>query len=743
VVNGEGELNDEMGIASAAAWPVGDQVDIVDTGHYITSVFAAGAVRIFRGSMEGLTTSGTEAPDARRLADWGGAGALLTLETGANIWNGGTAAGRRVMVPLGRENKIHLDYWTNSGSLIVQRSLAWAMNADVVLGLRLLMVVIDPDNPSSQEQAKIALIESWGFSVSLIDESDTQSNFDVALAANDVVFVTEDASSDSVGTKLTAAAIGVVTEEANLSGELGFSDGIAWGSGTQLNIDNNFFVTSPLPQGQVAVLSTSEAIASLTGNIAPQIQLFGSAAGGSALVALENGAQSTIGAVAGRRVLLPWGGDSMDVNHLSADGLTIFERALVWAADFGGTSTSSFVLSTDSNAILGGLSFTDVDLVEYKPWTNTANLFFDGGTTTLNVDIDAIHVLQNGHLLLSPKANANLGGLNFEVDDLVDYDIASDSSILVFDGNTLFTDSDEKIISVHVLDNGHLIISTDRNATLGGLSFTDKDLVEYDAAADTASLFFDGSLTTFNSKIDAVHVLPNGHIVLSPKGNATLGGLSFAAGDLVDYDPVADSAELIFDGSSLFSDPKEKILSVHIGPGSGTVAGGGGGGSCNGTFRDEFNVESYAANDGSLSWAGDWLEIGENDGPASGDTRVTNDQSNYQLRTRDNDNGGEGVWREADMSGAASATLSYDYRRMDLDNSDDYTRVDIRDGNTASPWSELTRHQGPGTDGGYQSANHDISSYISSKTQIRFMTSSNMGRNDIVWFDDIQIQCNP
>jgi hypothetical protein len=336
-----------------------------------------------------------------------------------------------------------------------------------------------------------------------------------------------------------------------------------------------------------------------------------------------------------------------------------------------------------------------------------------------------------------------LGGLSFEDDDLVDYDIAGDSATLIFDGNTLFTDSDEKIISVHVLDNGHLIISTDRNATLGGLSFTDKDLVEYDAAADTASLFFDGSLTTFNSKIDAVHVLPNGHIVLSPKGNATLGGLSFAAGDLVDYDPVADSAELIFDGSSLFSDPKEKILSVHIGPGSGTVAGGGGGGSCNGTFRDEFNVESYAANDGSLSWAGDWLEIGENDGPASGDTRVRNDQSNYQLSTRDNDNGGEGVWREADLSGAASATLSYDYRRMDLDNSDDYTRVDIRDGNTASPWSELTRHQGPGTDGGYQSANHDISSYISSKTQIRFMTSSNMGRNDIVWFDDIQIQCNP
>ena len=80
---------------------------------------------------------------------------------------------------------------------------------------------------------------------------------------------------------------------------------------------------------------------------------------------------------------------------------------------------------------------------------------------------------------------------------------------------------------------------------------------------------------------------------------------------------------------------------------------------------------------------------------------------------------------------------------MDLDGTADYTRVDIRDATTGSLWSELARHQGPGTDGSYQSANHDISSYISSKTQIRFRTSSTMGRNDIVWFDDIQIQCNP
>jgi hypothetical protein len=738
VLTAKAALLVNMGIASGGAHPIGDRVNIVDTSHYITSVFPLGPAIINRGSMEGLTSSGTDAPGAQRLADWGGVGALLALDAGANLWNGGAAAGRRVMLPLGRENNIHLDYWTNSGALIVQRSLAWAIGADVV-GRRLLMVVVNPNSLTSQEQQKSLLLKSWGYSVRFIDQSDSQSNFNDALAANDVVFVPEDVNVNELGTKLTASTIGVATDEPNLSDELGFSDSVIWGPGTQLAVDNNYYVTSPLPAGQVSVLSTNEDIAGLSGAIAPQIQVIGSSSGDSALVALEAGAQTIDGAAAGRRIMLPWGNSSFDVGHLNSNGLAIFERAIQWAADPGGVNTNPYVISTDSNAALGGLSFTDIDLASYAPWADTASLFFDGSTTTLNVDIDALHVLANGHLLLSPNGDANLGGLSFTGDDLVDYDVAMDTSTLIFEGSTLFSDANERIISVHVLDNGHYVLSTDSNAILGGLSFTDRDLVEYDPAANTASLFFDGSTTTLNSDIAAVQILPNGHIVLSPTGNADLGGLSFGAGDLVDYDPLADTAALIFDGSALFSDPAEKIISLHIGSGSGSVVGGG---ACDGTFRDEFSAISFSGSNGSLTWAGDWLEIAESGGANSGDTRVMNDQSNYQLRTRDNDGGGEGVEREADLSGAASATLSYVYRRQALDNPNDFTSVQVRL-DSGSSWSELTRHQGGGTDGSYQSASHDISAFISSTTQIRILTSPNMGINDIVWFDDIQILCSP
>ena len=739
VVSEEGNLNDELGIASGLTNVVGSSITIVDNSHEITRPFSNGALEIYAASMEGLTVSGTEAPGLQTLADWGSLGSLVVLDQGAQNTGGLLAAGRRVMLPLGRRTiaNFNWNFLSHDGRLLVQRSIEWGMGPNAPPGATsLLLVVGNSVNLTQQEIIKKVLLESWGIAITVIDEDDPQASFDAAIANVDVVFVTEDANSNDVGTKLTNAAIGVVTEEANLSDELGFSDGVAWASGTELNIDNNYFVTSPLASGQVTVLSTSEQIAYLTGNIAPQIESLGSSAGGSGLVALEAGALSTSGSAAGRRILLPWGGNSMDINNLNADGLIVFQRALDWAADFGGATTSSYILSTETDAILGGLSFTDIDLAEYKLWSDTASLFFDGSLSTLNVDIDAVHVLANGHLVLSPSDNTILGGLFFGKDDLVDYNVAANTSTLIFDGNALFTESTKRIISVHVLDNRHFVISTDSNATLGGLSFTDRDLVEYDTVTDTATLFFDGSLSTLNVDIDAVQVLTNGHIVLSPQGNTTLGGVSLAAGDLVSYDPLADTAELIFDGSALFTDPNEKIISVHIGPGSGQL-------NCNGNFRDEFNATSFSGNDGTLQWVGNWLEVGESDGATSGDIRVMIDESNYQLRTRDNQNGGEGVEREADLVGAASATLTYTYRR-DLSGADDYTSVEVSANGAGGPWTELARYQGPGNDASYQAASHNINAYISATTRIRFKTSPAMhGINDIVWFDDIQISCAP
>ncbi|MBI4515990.1 MAG: hypothetical protein HY699_09280, partial [Deltaproteobacteria bacterium] len=210
------------------------------------------------------------------------------------------------------------------------------------------------------------------------------------------------------------------------------------------------------------------------------------------------------------------------------------------------------LLSTETGATLGGLTFLDGDLVDYDPATDTATLFLSESLFSNDANIDAVDRLSNGHLIISTVDTETLGGLTFTDGSLADYNPATNTATLYF-AESLFTSGDEDVDAVDVLANGHLILSTESGATLGGLTFLDGDLVDYDPVANTATLFFAESLfTSGDEDVDAARVLANGHIILSTEGGATLGGLSFNDGDLVDYDPVANTATLYF-SESLFS----------------------------------------------------------------------------------------------------------------------------------------------------------------------------------------------
>ena len=181
-----------------------------------------------------------------------------------------------------------------------------------------------------------------------------------------------------------------------------------------------------------------------------------------------------------------------------------------------------------------------------------------------------------------------------------------------------------------------------------------------------------------------------------------------------------------------------------------TAGGGGGGGSnpppvdtgCSGTFRDEFKARNWSGSDGSIDWSSSpWVETGESDGATAGDVQVLNDQSDYQLRLQDNDNGGEGVEREMNLSGANFAILTFNYRRKNLDNVNDYVVISVsKDG---GDYAEVVTINGQSvaTDDSYQTFSQNISSYISANTKIRLLTSSKMGGADEIFFDNIQVQC--
>ncbi len=159
------------------------------------------------------------------------------------------------------------------------------------------------------------------------------------------------------------------------------------------------------------------------------------------------------------------------------------------------------------------------------------------------------------------------------------------------------------------------------------------------------------------------------------------------------------------------------------------------------TYRDEFNSVSYGNNNGSQNWSTNWFEINESDGSDKGDERIVRDQGSNRLRIQDNDGGGEGVMREADLSSFTSATLSYLYRRNRLDNANDYVAVEISsDGGATWAPTPLATYAGPTNDGGYVAASHVINpAYLTASTRIRFLSSPSLGRNDRVYFDNIEI----
>jgi len=346
VVSDEGRMNDELGMAQFFATPVlGKAINVSDTSHYITSVFPGGPLDIYTADMEGLTVSGNVSPNLQTLADWGGAGSLVLLDAGMQAESGGTVAGRRVMLPFGRQvdSNVNWERLNSNGLLIAQRAIEWAIGVGGDKGKNVLLVVGDAGSPLTSETDRKSLIESWGYEVTLISDHALQAEFDAALADVDVAYIAGSGSSTAVGTKLTAATIGVLSEDMGLVDELGIAQPSFLKRNSQsIDIfDNTHYVTSGFSLGTLQLYSYVPEIWTVTGLYAPGLQILaGTEASGSSfppgLAFLEADAELWGGGfAAGRRVQVPWAQGSFDINALNADGKTIMRRAIEWGAGAG------------------------------------------------------------------------------------------------------------------------------------------------------------------------------------------------------------------------------------------------------------------------------------------------------------------------------------------------------------------------------------------------------------------------
>jgi hypothetical protein len=147
------------------------------------------------------------------------------------------------------------------------------------------------------------------------------------------------------------------------------------------------------------------------------------------------------------------------------------------------------------------------------------------------------------------------------------------------------------------------------------------------------------------------------------------------------------------------------------------------------TVRDEFSATSYSNNNGSVNWSGDWQEIGDEGSPHNGRIRIVN----QRLRFREADHN-DGIERSADLSGATSAYLSFDWDKDDCEED-----ISILVSDDGSSFDLLDTFTGSDTSG---SENYDISAYASANTTVRFQNVDGnwSSSNDQAFFDNVQIE---
>jgi hypothetical protein len=197
--------------------------------------------------------------------------------------------------------------------------------------------VTDVTSPTAQEAARQALMESWAFGVELIAAADSQAGFDIAVADADAAYVPVQIDALDLGTKLRDAPIGVVIEK--MMNEFGVATDWDSKSRDEIKIiDNSHYITSPFSNALLTYLSSLQPVTKINTGFAPGLNTLAEMynVGGiwkPALAVIDLGGElSGGGTAAGRRVQLPWGTESFDINALNADGQTIMKRAIEWAA---------------------------------------------------------------------------------------------------------------------------------------------------------------------------------------------------------------------------------------------------------------------------------------------------------------------------------------------------------------------------------------------------------------------------
>ncbi len=223
---------------------------------------------------------------------------------------------------------------------------------------------------------------------------------------------------------------------------------------------------------------------------------------------------------------------------------------------------------------MGGLSVDDEDIIAWNGGGGSSfSRYFDGSDVGLSgLKLDAFAVIGSDEILMSFTNAGSVPGVAGTVDDsdIVLFTATSlgestaGSFSLYFDGSDVgLSKRGEDIDAIELLENGHLLVSTQGGLSVSGASGKDEDILEFTPTSLGASTsgswatYFDGSdvgLGSGSEDVDAMGLDATGKIYLSTVGNFTANGLSGADEDVFGFTPTSLGSATVgnFDAGRFF-----------------------------------------------------------------------------------------------------------------------------------------------------------------------------------------------
>lgn len=225
-------------------------------------------------------------------------------------------------------------------------------------------------------------------------------------------------------------------------------------------------------------------------------------------------------------------------------GRLLMLATMLWATGASATPLVWVEFSLDIAVNAGGVELSGDDVAR-DPLDGSGTAPVSIGPSVKGSSVQAYHRERGGDRFFSLETTVAFPGFTARPRDVVRFDGSSYS--LEFDGGAAGIPAGVSIDAL-TSDAGNLLLSLDVTTALGPLTVDDADLVRWNGSAFT--LFFNASAAGVLTGLDldaAHHVESVGNLLLSFDGSGEIGGVSFADEDVLEYDPLLDSWQLAYD----------------------------------------------------------------------------------------------------------------------------------------------------------------------------------------------------